>query len=437
MTARDAGTPVADGFQPAVTGLACVRCGGRYPLGPMYRGCPACEREARPANLAVAYDLDALRRTADRDRFAARPRGLWRFHELLPVPWERRVSLGEGDTPLLHLDRLGAELGLDRLYAKDESRNPTWSYKDRLAALALAAAPSLGATCVVTASTGNHGAATAAYAARLALPCIVFTVASVPDTMKTLMQAYGAMLVALEDLFDRWKLMAHGVEHLSWYPTGNFTYPPVSSNPFGVEGYTTIAFEIAEALGWDVPEWVIVPTAFGDGLYGTYRGFVLLKELGFTERVPRMAAAEPIGPLADALARGLDYPEAVPGRPTIAFSIGAPVSTYQALAALRESGGRSVVVEDGELLEMQARLGALHGVYAEPSSVAAVVAARRLRETGAAGREDRVVAVLTSSGLKDYRASRRVLPEVPLIGPEWGELERVLGETYGYKVGGG
>src|SRR5919106_5105006 len=230
------------------------------------------------------------------------PRGLWRYRATLPVTAEP-VTLGEGATPLVHLDRLGRRLGLSKLYAKDESRNPTWSYKDRLCSVAVTHAVAAGARVVTISSTGNHGASTAAYAARAGLPCVIFTLDSVPDTMKTLMQAYGAAVVACPTSESRWALMRQGVERLGRYRTSGFIAPPVGSNPGGVEGYKTLAYEVAEDLGWTAPDVVVVPSSYGDGLAGIWKGWTELRALGLVGHAPRMIAAEPFGPLAHALDR--------------------------------------------------------------------------------------------------------------------------------------
>ena len=169
-------------------------------------------------NLSVRLDLSSLAGLRP-DSLPSTPRGLWRYGAVLPVAAEHAVSLGEGATPLVHLDRLGRRLGLPRLFAKDESRNPTWSYKDRLCAVAVSHAVATGARVITISSIGNHGASTAAYAARAGLPCVIFTLASVPDTMKTLMQAYGAAVVACPTSESRWQLTREGIERLGWYPT--------------------------------------------------------------------------------------------------------------------------------------------------------------------------------------------------------------------------
>jgi threonine synthase len=201
-----------------VLGLQCLRCHARFEEPRLFTGCPRCRADGIAVNLTVAYDLVPLAGVTP-ETFGTAARGLWRFRPLLPVRPAHPVSLGEGATPLVHLERLGRRLGLPRLYAKDESQNPTWSYKDRLCATAVTHAVETGARVITISSTGNHGASTAAYAARAGLPCVIFTLASVPETMKTLMQAYGAAVVACPTSESRWALMRQGIERFGWYPT--------------------------------------------------------------------------------------------------------------------------------------------------------------------------------------------------------------------------
>jgi threonine synthase len=397
----------------------------------MFTGCPHCRAQGVAVNLTVAYDLAPLAGLTP-EALPATPRGLWRFPGLLPVRPARPVTLGEGATPLVPLERLGRRLGLPRLYAKDETRNPTWSYKDRLCSVAVTHAVQVGARVVTIASTGNHGASTAAYAARAGLPCVIFTLASVPETMKTLMQAYGAAVVACPTSESRWDLMRQGVERLGWYPTSGFVSPPLGSNPWGIEGYKTIAYEIAEDLGWTAPDVVVVPTSYSDGLHGIWKGWTELQALGLVKHVPRMVAAEPHGPLASALERGLEAPERVeaPGA-SVAFSIGSPHGTWQGLAALRASGGSGVRLTDEGIMEAQRALGREEGLFAEPSGAASMSAVMQLAARKALDPEQCIVVVLTSGGLKDPGASRTWLPPVPAAD---GDFERVLAtlrEAYG------
>ncbi|MBI4611021.1 MAG: threonine synthase [Candidatus Rokubacteria bacterium] len=413
-----------------VLGLECLRCRALFDGPRLFSGCPRCCEQGIPVNLTVKLDLSPLAGLTA-DRFPLAPPTLWRYRELLPVSGERLVSLGEGGTPLIHLQRLGRRLGLSRLYAKDESQNPTWSYKDRLCTVAITHALESGAQAVTIASTGNHGAATAAYAARAGLPCVIFTLASVPDTMKTLMQAYGAAVVACATPEARWRLMREGVERLGWYPAGGYVIPPVGSNPYGIEGYKTLAYEVAEALDWSAPDVLVVPSAYSDGLFGIWKGMTELHALGLVKELPRMVAAEPFGPLANALRKGLDTPEAVEGGSSVAFSIASRYGTYQGLTALRESHGTAVEVSDPAIIEAQRALAREEGLFVEPSAAAGLSAVMRLKEERAIEPDQVIVIVLTSGGLKDPGASRSWLPAVPLAGDSFDDLLRTLRESYG------
>lgn len=410
--------------------LQCLHCGAQFPEQPMFDGCPECRTDERIANVAPGYDYDALRGDLARSDFEARRGGVWAYPELLPVAPEHAVTLGEGDTPLIEAGGLGEQVGVPNLYLKDESQNPTWSFKDRLCTVALSDANARGADVVTIASTGNHGASTAAYAAQAGLECVIFTVPEVPATMKTLMQVYGANVVATPTHDDRWTIMRECIDAFDWYPTGNYVFPPVGSNFYGIEGYKTIAYELCEQLDWEVPDWVVQPTAYADGLSGIWRGFTDLHELGLIDSRPKMAAVEPFGPLADALENDRDHLEPVETDETVAFSIGAGIGTYQGLTALRESDGTAVVADDATLRELQRRLGAETGLYAEASAVAAVAGARTLAERGEIARDDTVVAMNTSTGLKDTAMTAETLPEVPTIEPSVAALRTALADHY-------
>ncbi|GAA0801800.1 threonine synthase [Spirilliplanes yamanashiensis] len=411
----------------AYTGrLRCVRCGGEHPdpsLELVGAGCPACAADGVPANILPGYDLTGLTALPVD---AAQP-GLFRYRALLPLAaGTAPVSLGEGGTPVVELPQLAERTGVARVWVKDESRNPTWSYKDRLAAVAVTKAVEVGAETVVVASTGNHGAAVAAYAARAGLRCVVLTLASVPATMKTLMQSYGADVVALERPPDRWSLMRDLVAARGWMAMSGFAYPPAGSNPYGVDGYKTIAYELVEQLPRP-PDVVVVPVAYGDGLAGIARGFADLAALGVIERAPRLLAAEPFGPLAEALATGAATAGPVPVRPSVSFSTASPFGTQQSLAALRAAGGAAVATpDDEEIMATQLQLARESGVYLEASSVTAVVALAAARAAGTVRPDDTVVVVGTSTGLKDVGATAARLPEVPLIVPTIGALDDAL-----------
>jgi threonine synthase len=418
----------------AVTELECLRCHAVYDDQRLFTGCPRCAAGSINVNLTVRAPAAAARGPLTPESFPAAPRSLWRFRRLLPLPDAEPITLGEGATPLVPLERLGRRLGVPQLYAKDESQNPTWSYKDRLCSLAVTHAVATGAQVITISSTGNHGASTAAYAARAGLPCVIFTMASVPDTMKTLMQSYGAAVVACATSEQRWTLMREGIERYGWYPTSGWSVPPIGSNPFGIEGYKTIACEIAEDLGWTAPDVVAVPSCYSDGLFGIWKGWVELDRLGLVKTRPRMLAAEPFGPLAHALEKKLEVPEKVAAGSSVAFSIASPYGTYQGLTALRESDGVGVPITDEGIFEAQRALASEEGIYAEPSALVGLTAVMQQARAGKLHADQRIVVVLTSGGLKDYGASRAWLPDVPAAGDDFGATLRTIESHYGLRL---
>jgi threonine synthase len=351
--------------------------------------------------------------------------GLFRYRPLLPIAAGPVVSLGEGDTPLVTSAKLGGDLGLSHLYIKDESRNPTWSYKDRLAAVAVTKALQQGRDTVVVSSTGNHGAAVAAYAARAGLRCVVLTLASVPLAMKTMMQAFGAQTVAVEKPADRWVIMRQAVEERGWVPMSGFVGPPSGSNPFGCEGYKTIAYELHAQLG-DVPDVVVTPVAYGDALAGLARGFQDLVDLGLSAAVPRLVATEPFGPYGRALREGFRADATVPVSDSVSFSIATPMATWQGWDALTRTRGAAVTVDDARTMAAQRLLAAREGLFIEASSATTVAALPELIDRGVIGAHDRVVLLATSTGLKDIPTTAASLPKVPVIEPTLAALDEAI-----------
>ena len=416
-----------------IAGLACIRCGASFGIEPRFDGCPECRRTA-PANLTPRYDLGAAARELSVEILRGRPPGMRRYRELLPPDIQDAATLGEGETPLLRCRRYGRRLGVHRLFLKDESRNPSGSFKDRLAFTALAMARRFGASAVGVSSTGNAGAAAAAYAARAGLPCIVLTVQGASSAVVTQMQACGAMVVATPTKADRWKLLQTGVAEWGWYPTSPYFGPPVGSNPYGVDGYKTLAYEVCEQMGWKTPDWCVLPVAYGDALFGMWKGFDELARLGLITKQPRMVAAEMAGSLSAALASGEDaIPEIAAPLPCVAGSISVNQSTYQALHALRASGGTACVARNDQLLALQRELAADEGIYAEPSSLAALAAVARLCEEGRIRGDDTVVVVNTASGLKDTAATASAAPGIPTVDGDVRQFRKTLRDAYGYR----
>lgn len=409
---------------PAPLHLVSPESGATYPLDDVCLlafGDPVARAAGRAINLDVAYPDGVFTRAAITAAFATL-HGLWDFRALLPVDAETDpVSIGEGNTPLLPVP---APRGT--LYVKNESVNPTWSHKDRAMTVAVTVAKQLGFRTVVGASTGNAGAALAAYAARAGMRCVMFTGTDVPPTMQTLMRAYGALLILVEGGPNRRALAALGIERFGWFPGTNVTDPPVGSNAYAIEGYTTIAYEIARDLG-DAPAAVVVPTSYADNLTGIWRGFQRLHAAGVTTRLPRMIVAEPgnSSPYAAALAG--DGPRTIPATPSAAFSIGGGTASMQGWQSVRASGGYALSVPEEEILPTQILFGAETGLYLEAASIVGVHAARCV----AAETDGPVVVIGTSSGLKDPAATARALPPAPTIPVDADALIATLRDTYG------
>ncbi len=412
---------------PVPLHLISPETGKVYPLDDVRLlafGDPETRADGKHINLVPVYPDGTFTQAAFEAAFATR-RGLWDFRALLPVhATTEPVSIGEGNTPLITIPTDNGSLLL-----KDESRNPTWSHKDRAMTVAVSVAKERGHRTVVGASTGNAGASLAAYAARAGMHCVMFTGTDVPSTMQTFMGAYGALLCRLEGGASRRALAALGIERYGWFPGTNVTDPPVGSNPYGVEGYTTIAYEIVRDLG-SAPAAVVVPISYGDNFTGIWRGFQRMQAAGIIAHLPRMIAAEPANsaPYAHALAHGA--PAQIPATPTAAFSIGGGTASRQAWQTLRESNGDAASVPEADILPAQKRLASETGLYLEAASVVGVAVARRI----AAHTAGTVVVIGTSSGLKDPSSTARALPEPLTIPVDLDALAHALETTYGVRL---
>jgi len=417
-------------------GLRCIKCGAEYPLGKMFEGCPKCKTDKMIANLEVDYDYDGVAGVLNRETIEKRgkEKGVWKYKELLPVTAQRYMfTLGEGDTPLIRCNRLGDKIGVKKLYIKDESRNPTWSFKDRHSCVAIAKGLEFGAKVVSVSSYGNMGASVAAYAARAGLDCAVFIPGFVPETLLTWLQVYGAKVVPVTTPEGRWVLESKCVREHDWYPVGTYTSPMPTYNPYGVEGNKTIGYEICEQLNWEVPDKVFTPTSYGGGIWGTWKAFHEFKKIGLVEKEPMMISVEPaaLGPLANAISKGLDYVERLPWKSSVAFSIAGNTSSYQALKTIRVSKGAAITVTDEEIMEMQELLASTEGLYGEIASVAAVAGVKKLREESGIQEDETVICVLTSAGLKFPGVTKKILPEPPpAIEPDWSMFRNLMKQWY-------
>ena len=408
--------------------LECVRCEREYPLAAHDRQCESCAANGVACNLTPRYPVMD---PPPRDDLPATPNSLWRYADHLPIAANEAVSLGEGMTPMVTVDGFGH----GPTWVKDESRNPTWSFKDRLATVAISWARKIGAPAIATSSTGNAGAAAAAYAARAGLPCVVLTYKGAAGAIVSQMRSYGAMVLTVPAMEDRWTVLSQAVREYGWFPTSPFFGPAVGSNPIGVEGYKTLAYEIAEQFDWEPPDWCILPVCYGDALFGMWRGFDDMKSWGWIDAIPRLVAAEVSGSLAAAVAQDLDMPPVVPrNSKSIANSIDVMRATYQARHALKQTDGLAVALDDQELIEARDRLASSAGLSAETSSAAAFAAVDVLSRSGVIKPNDRVVAIMTATGLKDFGMAGIPVLGAPDVAPDLESVLRALSDEYSYNV---
>ena len=407
------------------TDLKCLKCGLSYSLNNkavIFGGCHSCKTDKFLSPLIVSYDYKRLTECTTRETFGKKGSGLWSFSDLLPVQDNRyQVTLDEGHTPLIKSNRLNEELDLDNLFIKDESRNPTWSFKDRNCCCAISKGIELGATVAVIASSGNHGASTAAYASKAGIQSVIFTKGSINDAFTTQIQAYGGLIVPVTTSEGRWILMERCVKEKGWYPMGSYTNPMPTGQPFGIEGSKTLGYEIIQDLDWRVPEKVVLPLGLGEGFYGTWKGLSEMGQLGLVDNTPSMISVEVEdgAPLAKALNRGLDHVEKIaPAPSTLASSIATSITSYQAMRAIKDSTGIATSVSDEMILAAQKLLASKEGLYSEPASAAAVAGVRSLREEGRIDRDETIVIVLTSTGMKDPYATT-IPPPITAIEPKW------------------
>jgi threonine synthase len=393
-----------------------------YPLWPpLTEGCPRTSTTEVAYPLEIAYDYARFDpRLFDR---ALTP-GLDRWEPLLP-PLAPALDLGEGATPLVAAPRLAAWAGFDGpVYIKDEGRNPTWSHKDRLNRCTVSAALLSGAPGIVAASSGNHGASAAAYAARAGLPCVVVTSTSAPPAVRSFLLAYGAAVIGVPTA-ARWDVLRDVVDRLGFQPVSNRTVTH-TGHPFGPEGYKTIAYELFLQLGRRVPAAVYIPTGYAELLFGVWKGFDELQQLGVAPAMPAVVACEPgvRAPLARARAAGLPATTVDPA-PTAAYSAAVTVSGYRGVVALLEDGWVETPTEEATA-EAQTAL-TREGLWQERSGALSLAG---LRDAARAGRAPSGpgVCITTSSGFKDIATGTQTIPE---LAPDWATVGEALRREYG------
>src|SRR6059058_4879480 len=379
-----------------VTHLGCSACHLRHDWSRLQNLCTACQKP-----LFAIYDLAAASRRLRRETLATRKKSLWRYREVLPLPdGVEPVSLGEGETPLLRATRFGGEIGLRNLWIKDESQNPTESFKARGMAVAVSMAKHLGATKLAVPSAGNAGGALAAYAARAGLEAHIFMPRDTPHANVIECRELGAHVTLIDGL-----ITDCGAEIARRKTTeGRFDMSTLKE-PYRIEGKKTLGYELAEQVDWQLPDVILYPTGGGTGLIGMWKAFDEMETLGWVgKKRPRMFSAQASGcaPIVRAFENGDSTAAEFPDARTCASGLRVPkaIGDYLILNILRQSNGGAIAIDDEEMIRVTRKVGSNEGLFVAPEAAACFAALKSLRSTAKIRSGERVVIFNTGSGIK-------------------------------------
>jgi len=379
-----------------VTHLECALCGLQHEARRLLNLCRECGKP-----LLVRYDLERASNSLTKQSLSGRRADMWRYREVMPVEKDENiVSLGEGWTPLLPAPRLAELTALRELYIKDESQNPTQSFKARGMAAAVSMAKELGAKKLAVPSAGNAAGALAAYAARAGLECFIFMPRDTPRANVVECEQTGATVTLMEGLItDCGAEVARRKEAEGWFDVSTL------KEPYRVEGKKTLGYELAEQLNWELPDVIIYPTGGGTGLIGMWKAFDEMQQMGWIgSRRPRMVTVQAAGcaPIVRAFEEGKRFADEFPNAATTASGLRVPkaIGDFLILDAIRESGGTAVAVTDSELIAATREIGAAEGVFCAPEGAACLPALRKLLKQGIVNKNDRVVLFNTGAGVK-------------------------------------
>ncbi|CAN5746739.1 threonine synthase [soil metagenome] len=378
------------------THLECTRCGGRYESEELHGLSACCQKPLYPR-----YDLERIRKDLPREELQGRSADLWRYAELLPVrSRSNAIGLGEGWTPLLDAPALAREVGMERVWIKDEGQNPTASFKARGLCMAISRARELGVKEVALPSAGNAGSATAAYAAAAGMRAHIVVPRDTPFPILEEIRALGADLELLDGLItDCGARVAEGVREHGWFDLSTL------KEPYRVEGKKTMGYEVAEQLGWRLPDVIVYPTGGGTGLVGMWKAFDEMEQLGWVgPKRPKMISVQADGcaPIVRAWESGAESAAPWEDAHTYASGLRVPraVGDFLILSGVRESGGAAIAISDDEMRAWTPRVGRLTGVFCAPEGAATAAALPVLLERGLISPEEEVVLFNTGSGLK-------------------------------------
>src|SRR5712672_3279872 len=379
-----------------VTHLECGACGLRHEAQRLHNLCSQCGKP-----LLVRYDLERAGSTLTKKSLVARRADLWRYREVLPVENDENiVSLGEGWTPLLRAERLGKELGIERLYIKDESQNPTQSFKARGMSAAVSMAKELGAKKLAVPSAGNAAGALAAYAARAGMEAHIFMPKDTPRANVIECEQTGAHVTLMDGLItDCGAEVGRRKEAEGWFDVSTL------KEPYRIEGKKTMGYELAEQFDWDLPDVILYPTGGGTGLIGMWKAFDEMEQMGWIgSKRPRMVTVQASGcaPIVRAFEAGKRFADEFPNASTTASGLRVPkaIGDFLILDALRASGGTAVAVTDQELLDATGEIGAAEGIFCAPEGAACLPALKKMMKDGSVKPDERVVLFNTGSGVK-------------------------------------
>jgi threonine synthase len=384
--------------------LQCSGCQTEYSHNEIHTFCPNCQ-----SPLLTVYHLKKARQYVDREQISHRPKGMWRWAELLPVQQpENRIFLGEGDTALLRLPHFEKLLGLDNLFVKDESSNPTGSFKARGLAAAISKAKELGVQKVIIPTAGNAGGAMAAYAARAGLKAHIFLPKDTPFANVEESRMAGAEVILVDGLIsDAAGRAGEKARAEGWFDVSTF------KEPYRVEGKKVMGYELAESFGWELPDVIVYPTGGGTGLVGMWKAFAELEELGWLENTkrPRMVSvqAEGCAPVVRAFSQRASFCDFWINAQTIASGLRVPKSfaDHLILQDIYDSNGTAIAVSDEAILAAQKKLAQLEGIFAAPEGAATLAALQQLIDQNWVRPDERIVLFNTGSGLKylDYKSA--------------------------------
>ncbi|MDA0268413.1 MAG: threonine synthase [Cyanobacteria bacterium] len=408
--------------RPNFTALRCKECGETYDLGPKH----VCE-DVCFGPLEVVYDYDAIRRQVTRASIAAGPKSIWRYKAFLPVATDTPIDVGTGMTPLVKTNRLARRLGLKSLYIKNDAVNmPTLSFKDRVVSVALTRAQELGFTTVSCASTGNLANSTAAIAAHAGLDCCVFIPSDLEAGKVLGTLIYGPTVMAVNGNYDQVNRLCCEVAntHDSW------GFVNINLRPYYSEGSKTLGYEVAEQLGWQLPDHIVAPLASGSLFTKIHKGFQEFVKVGLVDDKPVRfsgAQAEGCSPIAQAFEEGRDFISPVkPNTIAKSIAIGNPADGVYALELARKTNGNIAAVTDAEIIDGIKLLAETEGIFTETAGGTTIAVLKKLAEAGKIDPDETTVAYITGNGLKTQEAVHGYIGEPLTLEPKLDSFERAL-----------